>query len=180
MQAVDEKAKHIRLLLLDVDGVLTTGVIYYGNHAANNDEIEFKGFHVHDGLGMKLLQRTGIQLGVISAKNSPVVLRRLNYLKVDHIKLGHEEKLPVYEALKQELQLTDNQIAYIGDDFPDLPILRRAGLAVTVPTAPLDVKQYVDYVTEKKPGKGAVREVCELIMHAQGSYQSVLNSYLSY
>ena len=122
MQAVNEKAKSIRLLILDVDGVLTTGAIYYGNHSANNDALEFKGFHVHDGLGIKLLQKTGVQVGVISAKTSHAVSRRLADLNIDHIHLGHEDKLPIYETLKQKLGLRDEQIAYMGDDLPDLPI----------------------------------------------------------
>lgn len=179
MQAVNEKAKTIRLLILDVDGILTTGVIYYGNHSANDDALEFKGFHVHDGIGIKLLQRAGIQVAIISAKNSPVVSRRLKDLKIEHIYLGYEEKLPAYEAIKKTLGFADNEIAYMGDDLPDLPVLRRVGLALTVPQAVAEVRQHVDYTTEKKSGKGAVREVCELILHAQGLYQSVIQSYLT-
>lgn len=179
MQAVNEKAKSIRLLLLDVDGVLTTGAIYYGNHSANNDALEFKGFHVHDGFGIKLLQSTGVQVGIISAKSSPAVARRLADLKIELVFLGYEEKLPAYEAIKQKLGFSDQEIAYMGDDLPDLPVLQRVGLSMTPPQAVAEVKQRVDYITENKAGKGAVREACELIMKAQGSYQSVIQSYLS-
>lgn len=179
MQVVNEKAKSIRLLILDVDGILTTGAIYYGNHSANDTAIEFKGFHVHDGFGIKLLQSTGVQVGIISAKTSPAVSRRLADLKIEHVYLGYDEKLPAYEAMKQKLGLTDEQVAYMGDDLLDLPLLRRVGLSLTAPQAVHEVIQRVDYTTEKNAGKGAVREVCELIMNAQGSYQSVVQFYLS-
>ena len=179
MQTVNEKAKAIRLLILDVDGILTTGAIYYGNHSVNDAALEFKGFHVHDGFGIKLLQSTGVKVGIISAKTSPAVARRLADLKIEHVYLGYEDKLPAYEALKQTLGLTDAEVAYMGDDLPDLPLLRRVGLALTAPQAVSEVMQRVDYTTEKKAGKGAVREVCELIMNAQGSYQSVVQFYLT-
>ncbi|SRR5579883_874720 len=169
-----EKAKNIRLLILDVDGVLTSGVIYYGPQGH-----ELKGFHIHDGLGIKLLQKTGVTVAVISGKTSSAVEKRIQDLAIKHAYLGQEDKLPAYESLKQQLQLTDQQIAFIGDDLPDLPLLRRVHLAVTVPQAPEVIKQRVDLITKNKGGKGAVREVCELIMNAQGHYQTVIQSYLS-
>jgi len=174
MSAASEKAKSIRLLILDVDGVLTSGHLYYGPQ-----EIEIKSFHVHDGLGIKLLQKTGITVAIISAKNSPAVAKRLQDLHIEHVYLGQENKLPAYLELQQKLQLSDQQIAYMGDDLPDLPILRRVGLAITVPKAPAIIYQHVDLITNKKGGKGAVREACEFIMTAQNSYQSVLQSYLT-
>lgn len=174
MPTVTDKAKAIKLFILDVDGVLTNGVIYYGN-----DGIEIKGFHLHDGLGIKLLQKTGVTVAIISGKNSEPVKRRLKELNIEHAYLGYDDKLPAYDDLKQKLQLTDNQIGYMGDDLPDLPLLRRAGLAVTVPQAPDIIKQHVDIVTQHKAGKGAVREACELILQAQGQLQSVLESYLT-
>lgn len=173
MQLIREKAKTIRLLILDVDGVLTTGVVYYGS-----DGFEMKGFHLHDGLGIKLLQKSGVTVAIISGKNSEPVARRLNDLHVEHVYLGHEDKIPPYEALKQMLKLKDDEIAYMGDDLPDLPLLRRAGLALTVPQAPLIIQQHADYITKNKAGKGAVREACEFIMEAQGQLESVIQSYL--
>ncbi|TAK77516.1 MAG: HAD-IIIA family hydrolase [Gammaproteobacteria bacterium] len=169
-----DKAKDIKLLILDVDGVLTSGVIYYGPR-----DIELKGFHIHDGAGIKLLQKTGVIVAVISGKTSEAVEKRIEDLGIKHAYLGQEEKLSAYESLKQQLQLTDQQIAYMGDDLIDLPLLRRAHLAITVPQAPDIIKQHVDFTTEKKGGKGAVREVCELIMNAQGHYESVIQSYLT-
>jgi 3-deoxy-D-manno-octulosonate 8-phosphate phosphatase (KDO 8-P phosphatase) len=175
MVAVNEKAKAVRLLVLDVDGVLTSGVIYY----SNDDQIQFKGFHVHDGLGIKLLQKAGIHVAVISAKKSQSVSRRLSDLGVEHVYLGYEDKLAPFEELKKKLGLTDKDIAYMGDDLPDLPLLRRVNLAITVPQAPEIIKKHVSFVTANKAGKGAVREVCELILEAQDQYQRVIESYLT-
>ena len=168
-----EKAKTIRLLILDVDGVLTTGIIYY-----QSDGREMKGFHIQDGLGIKLLQKTGVIVAVISGKNSAVVSRRMQDLSIKHVYLGQEDKLPAYEDLKQRLHMQDHEIAYMGDDLPDLPLLRRVGLAITVPQAPPIIKQHADYITKIKSGKGAVREACEFIMEAQDQYKSVIQSYL--
>jgi 3-deoxy-D-manno-octulosonate 8-phosphate phosphatase (KDO 8-P phosphatase) len=173
MQQVREKAKTIRLLILDVDGVLTSGVVYYGSH-----DVEMKGFHLHDGLGIKLLQKTGVTVAIISGKNSEPVARRMKEMNIEHAYLGHDDKIAPYEHLKQTLKLSDDEIAYMGDDLPDLPLLRRAALAITVPQAPDIMKQHADFITKNKAGKGAVREACEFIMQAQGSYESVIQSYL--
>ena len=127
MDKLIEKAKPIRLLILDVDGVLTSGILYYGK-----DDFEMKGFNIHDGFGIKLLQKTGVTVAMISGKNSESVARRLQELNIEHVYLGHKDKLPAYEELKQKLKLGDHEIAYIGDDLPDLPILTRVGLTMTV------------------------------------------------
>jgi 3-deoxy-D-manno-octulosonate 8-phosphate phosphatase (KDO 8-P phosphatase) len=174
MQATIEKAKHIRLLILDVDGVLTDGLLYLAD-----DHFQQKGFHVHDGFGIKLLQQAGIKVAVISAKKTAFVKQRLNDLNIEHIYLGYEDKLPAYEEVKKVLQLDDAQIAYMGDDLPDLPVLRRVGLAIAVPHASSTVKQHVDFVTEKTGGRGAVREICELVLQAQDLYKDVIQSYLT-
>lgn len=173
MQPLIEKASTIRLVILDVDGVLTTGALWYG---AQGEEL--KGFHVHDGLGIKLLQKTGIEVAIITARQSEIVLHRMRDLNVTHIYQGYNDKLPAYEDIKQKLQIADNQIAYIGDDLTDLPLLRRVGLAVTVPNAPKIIQEHVHWVTKAKGGKGAVRELCEFILQAQGSYQPILDTYL--
>lgn len=173
MHAIIEKASLIRLLILDVDGVLTSGTIYYGNQHQ-----EIRGFNVLDGLGIKLLQKSGILVGVISAKQSEAVARRLADLEVAHVYLGQANKLPAYEAIKQELSLTDEQIAYMGDDLPDLPLLKRAGLAITVPNSTPIMQQHVDITTVKPGGEGAVREICDFIMKAQNKYDSMVESYL--
>jgi len=170
---MDEKAKKIRLLILDVDGVLTTGAIYYGSNG-----FEMRGFHIHDGLGLKLLMKANINVAIISSKKSEAVEKRLKELGISHAYLGQENKLPAYEELKSTFKLADAEIAYMGDDLPDLPLLKRAGFAITVKNAPEIIQQHTDYITKIKPGKGAVREVCEFILKAQDKFQSVIQSYL--
>lgn len=174
MDALTEKAKQIKLAIFDVDGILSTGALYYGN----DGEI-FKPFHVHDGVGIKMLQRGGIQVGIISAKASAPLIKRLKDLGIEHTYLGHETKLPAYEELKAKLGLTDQQIAYMGDDLPDLPLLQRVGLAATAANAVEIVKQQVDFTAKNKGGKGAVREFCELLLKAQNKYDAVVESYLA-
>ncbi len=171
---VEAKAEGIKLLILDVDGILTTGALYY-----LNDGTEMRGFHIHDGLGIQLLQKTGVTVAVISGKKSEAVARRLAELNIEHAFLGHDEKIPAYEELKVKLGLTDDQIAYMGDDLPDLPLLRRAGLAISVPNAVEIIQQHADYITKNKGGKGAVREACEFIMKSKNQYQAVIQSYLT-
>lgn len=173
MDAQIAKAKAIRLLILDVDGVLTAGILYYGNDGA-----QMKGFHIHDGLGIKLLQKSGVKVAVISAKKTDLVARRLQELNIEHAYLGYEDKLPAYQDLKEKLALNDHEIAYMGDDLPDLPVLRRVGFAITVPQAPELIQQHIDLITKKQGGKGAVREACEFIMKAQSTFESVVESYL--
>lgn len=170
---VQTKALPIRLFILDVDGTLTSGTIYHANN-----ELEIKSFHIHDGLGIKLLQQAGIHVAIISGRHALSVAKRAQELNIQHVYMGHDNKLPAYEELKQTLGLEDKHIAYIGDDLPDLPLLRRAGLAITVPQAPAYIHQYVDFTTKKQAGEGAVREACELILEAQGKLQSMVESYL--
>jgi 3-deoxy-D-manno-octulosonate 8-phosphate phosphatase (KDO 8-P phosphatase) len=173
MDRLVEKAKPIKLLILDVDGILSTGALYYDKTGET-----FKPFHVHDGLGIKLLQRAGIEVAIISAKKSDALVMRLKDLKLEHTYLGYEDKLPAYNELKSKLGLTDQQIAYMGDDLPDLPLLKRAGFAATAANGTEIVKQHVDFTATHKGGKGAVRELCELLLKAQNMYDSVVESYL--
>jgi 3-deoxy-D-manno-octulosonate 8-phosphate phosphatase (KDO 8-P phosphatase) len=173
LNIIREKAKPIRLVIFDVDGILTTGRIIVGPDAE-----ESKSFHVHDGLGMKLLQKTGVKVGIITARKSAAVAKRMQHLDIMHVYQGYEDKLLAYEHLKLELQLNDEQIAYVGDDLPDLPILRRVGLSITVANAIPLIQQYAYWVTQAKGGKGAAREVCDFIMQAQGTYQTAIKFYL--
>lgn len=174
MLALTDKIRSIRLLILDVDGILTNGLIYY-----TDDGKETRAFHVHDGLGIRLLHQLGIQIAIISAKSSPGVLARMRALRIEHLYLGQENKLAAYNELKARLQLLDEEIAYMGDDLPDLPVLSQVGIAITVPNAPQVIQQQVHYVTKKEGGQGAVREVCEWILTAQKQTQSMLESFLS-
>ncbi|HSW69722.1 MAG TPA: HAD hydrolase family protein [Gammaproteobacteria bacterium] len=168
-----EKASKIRLLISDVDGVLTSGTLFYGPMGS-----EMKDFSVYDGFGMKLLQQSGVHLAIITAKKSEAVAVRMQDLHIEHVYQGQSNKLMAYEDLKQKLNLDDAEIAYIADDLPDLPLLRRVGLPVSVPNAPQIIHEHVVFVTKAYGGKGAVRELCEIIMKAQGTYQSIIESYL--
>jgi len=168
-----EKAKKIRLVIFDVDGVLTNGALIYGQNGS-----EYKEFHVHDGFGLRMLQKSGVQIAIITAKNSEIVAQRAKDLKIQHVYQGQENKIPAFEDLKTKLQLSDEEIAYVGDDLPDLPLIRRVGLGVTVANAPAIMQQYAAWITKAKGGKGAAREVCDLIMEAQGSYQAMVKSYI--
>ncbi len=173
MQAILEKAKPIRLLILDVDGVLTAGDLTYTTEA-----IHYKAFYVQDGLGIKLLQKTGVQVGIITSCKTDIIKRRAQDLGIHHIYQGHEDKRVPYQELKDKLTLRDLQIAYVGDDLPDLPLIRRAGLGMTVANAPLILQQQAAYTSKASGGQGAVREICELLMQAQGTYAEIIESYL--
>ena len=162
----------IRLLLLDVDGVLTDGRIIYDNNG-----IESKAFHVRDGHGLKLLQRAGIKVGIITGRSSQVVSHRAAELGIDIVYQGAKNKLEPYERILQDLSLSDQQVAYIGDDLVDLPILRRVGCSFTVADAVADIKPYVDYITTLPGGRGAVREVCDMLLRQSGLWDSVTDRY---
>lgn len=169
-----EKAKKIRLFVLDVDGVLTDGIIHY-----LNQDLIMRSFHVHDGLGIKLCQFAGIPIAIISAKESPDVFQRLVDLNIQHIYLGCEKKTIAYQDLKEKLQLTDNEIAYMGDDLLDLPVLEQVGFSCTVLQAPDFIREKVDYISKRPGGQGAVRDVCEFILKAKNCFDDVLKSYLA-
>lgn len=168
-----EKAKKIRLAIFDVDGVLTDGRLYIGN-----DNVELKAFHVHDGFGIQLLQKSGVTVAIITAKQSDIVSKRMKQLGIHHVYQGSADKLIAYEDLKLTLNLNDEQIAYMGDDLFDLPVLQRVGLSATPCNATLQMHELVHYVTKKEGGFGAARELCEFIMKAQNTYDSLLNHYL--
>lgn len=167
--SVRKKAANIRLLLLDVDGVLTDGRIIIDDRG-----IETKHFHVRDGQGISLLKRSGIEVGFITGRSSKVVRHRANDLRVSLVFQGVQDKLTIYEQIKEKTRLTDEQIAYVGDDIIDLPVLRCVGLAVMVGNGSADLKPYADYVTLAQGGVGAVREVAELLIKAQHKWANLL------
>ena len=173
MQDIQTKAQGIRLVIFDVDGVLTDGSLFLGD-----DGQEYKAFHSRDGHGMKMLQHTGVTIGIITGRTSEVVRIRMESLGVEHVFQGKLEKLPAYEELRDALGLADDQIAYVGDDVVDLPIMRRVGLAIAVNDAHPLVLQHAHWQTPHAGGRGAGRDVCELIMEAQGSLRPALDSYL--
>ena len=160
------RARQVRLLLLDVDGVLTDGTITYGT-----DGIETKSFHTQDGLGLKLLQESGVAAGIITARTSEAVLRRARELGFAHVVQGAADKLAAFEAILRETGLRPPQTAYMGDDWMDLPLLNRVGLAAAPANAVAEVRQRVHYTTERTGGRGAVREVCDLLLEAQSNLE---------
>ena len=160
------RARQVRLLLLDVDGVLTDGTITYGT-----DGIETKSFHTQDGLGLKLLQESGVAAGIITARTSEAVLRRARELGFAHVVQGAADELAAFEAILRETGLRPPQTAYMGDDWMDLPLLNRVGLAAAPANAVAEVRQRVHYTTERTGGRGAVREVCDLLLEAQSNLE---------
>jgi 3-deoxy-D-manno-octulosonate 8-phosphate phosphatase (KDO 8-P phosphatase) len=170
---VEQRARGIRLLVLDVDGVLTDGRLYYGE-----DEVELKAFHIQDGHGLKMLRESGIEVAIITGRTSQAVERRAQNLGVQYVYQGAADKLAVFEQLLAHLGLSATAAAGMGDDLPDLPILRRCGLALTVPEAPALIRSHAHYVTSLHGGSGAVREVCELLMQAQGTLEGKMQEYL--
>jgi len=157
------RARSIRLLLLDVDGVLTDGRIIY-----DADGRELKVFHIHDGLGINRLRASGCLVGFLSGRASAAVERRAKELDVTIIHQGVDDKLPVYERILADHRLHDHEVAYVGDDLPDLPVLGRVGLAVAVASAQPDVRRAAHWVTVRAGGEGAVREVTDLLLAAKG------------
>jgi 3-deoxy-D-manno-octulosonate 8-phosphate phosphatase (KDO 8-P phosphatase) len=155
-----EKLQQIKLLLLDIDGILTDGRAMWieGTGWTSN-------YSIKDGLGMKLLQEAGIPIGLISGRSAKSMQERAKDLKIQHVHLGIENKLTAFEEIKKKLGCSDKEIAYMGDDLIDLPVLKKVGFAATVPTAAAEVKAIVHYITQEAAGFGAVREVCDLILY---------------
>ncbi len=168
-----EKAKNIKLLILDVDGVLTDGRLFFDN--AGN---EYKSFHARDGHGIKLLRQTGVEIAVISGRKSNTVALRMKNLGITHVYQGHENKIAAFNEVIEKVGVTPEQVAHLGDDLLDLPIMVRVGLAIAVSDANFAVKQHADWCTATPGGLGAVREVCDFIMQAQGCFDDILNAYL--
>jgi 3-deoxy-D-manno-octulosonate 8-phosphate phosphatase (KDO 8-P phosphatase) len=173
-ELVMAKARNIRLLVLDVDGVLTDGSIIY-----TPQREQFQSFHVHDGLGLKLLVLAGIHVAILSSRSSQALAIRAEELGIKLVYQGLPDKIGIYERIKEELGIDDKEIAYIGDDWVDLPLLQKTGLAIVVADATQSMEDYADYVTQQPGGRGAVREVCELILKAQNRRSEFLNHYLN-
>jgi 3-deoxy-D-manno-octulosonate 8-phosphate phosphatase (KDO 8-P phosphatase) len=157
-------AKNIKLLILDCDGVLTDGTIYVTAQGT-----EMIAFNVLDGMGIELLQKSGVIVAVISGRHNEAVQHRLNKLNIEHVFLGMHNKITAFETLMNTLQLQTSQVAYVGDDFLDIPVMEKVALPITVPNATDGVKKIAKMCTQKKGGHGAVREVCDFIYHAQQS-----------
>jgi 3-deoxy-D-manno-octulosonate 8-phosphate phosphatase (KDO 8-P phosphatase) len=167
-----ERARSVKLLLLDVDGVLTDGSIIY-----SPDGQESKTFSTRDGLGLRLVQKAGLLVGLITARSSEVVQRRAENLGISLVFQGAGRKLEIFRRILAEQGIAPEQTAYVGDDWLDLPVLLRAGLAVAVADAAPEVLEVAHYVTDLPGGHGAVREVCDLILEAQGKREALLAEY---
>ena len=173
MLEITEKAKRLKLLILDVDGVLTDGKLFF-DYQGN----EYKSFHARDGHGIKLLRQSGVEVAVISGRKSPSVALRMKNLGIEHVYQGHENKLAAFNEILDKLSITADQVAHVGDDLLDLPLMIRVGLSIAVADANFAVTQRAHWCTSLPGGQGAVREVCDFIMQAQGTFDEILNTYL--
>ncbi len=167
-----ERALKIELLLSDVDGVLTDGGIVFDNQG-----IEIKRFHIRDGLGIRLWQRAGHRFGLLTARTSHVVQVRAAELGIDLVRQGFEDKLPVVIEMMREMRLAPQQVCYIGDDLPDLPVMRHVGLGVAVADAAAELRQAAHHTTATCGGAGAVRELIETLLKAQGRWDDLIAKY---
>ena len=172
MENLLKKLKNIELFLTDVDGVLTDGRIILDN---NGNEMKF--FNVKDGHGIKMLQRYGIKVGIVTGRESEVVVHRAKELGINMIFQKIRVKLDIVEKILNENNLNFSQIAYCGDDIVDIPVLKRAGVSFTVNDAVNECKKVVDYITQKNGGEGAVREITDLILKAKGFWEDVKDRY---
>jgi len=169
---VTRAAENISMLLLDVDGVLTDGRLYYSESGE-----ELKVFHTLDGHGLKLLRATGIKTGVISGRNSAALQHRARELGMDIVVLGREDKLNALNEILASEGCAASQLAYAGDDLPDLPVIRRVGLGIAVANAHHEIRRQAMIVTDAKGGQGAVREICDFLLQARGAYEEALSRY---
>lgn len=171
-KSVKERAGKIRLLLLDVDGVLTSGQVLYDGAGR-----EYKSFHIQDGHGIKLLQRAGLEVGILSGRRSAAVSVRARELGIRIVVQRALDKGAALQGLLRKTQIPPEEVCYVGDDLVDLPVFSRVGFAVAVPNGVPEVCRQAHYVTSRSGGQGAVREVCELLLKAQGKWQGVTQKY---
>ena len=171
-QEAKEKARKIRLVLLDVDGVMTDGTLLFTGAGT-----EMKAFHAQDGVGIRVAQRMGLDIGVITGRRSAAVEQRCAELDITELHQGNWRKLGIFEEILERRQIPAEHVAFVGDDLVDLPILRRVGFSATVPDAREEILEVVDVVCDRPGGRGAVREVLEAILKAQGRWDEVLALY---
>jgi 3-deoxy-D-manno-octulosonate 8-phosphate phosphatase (KDO 8-P phosphatase) len=168
-----ERAKKVQMLVLDVDGILTDGRLYFDNQGN-----EMKAFATRDGYGMKALQHFGIRIGIITGRESQIVAQRAAQLEVDYVYQGRNDKLNAFNDLLEKSGVSEEAVCYAGDDWIDIPVLDRVGLAVTVPDADPVVRSRAHWITKRTGGMGAVREICDLILTAKGLDQQLLEEIL--
>lgn len=173
MQDILEKASRIKLVIFDVDGVLTDGSLFL-----SDDGQEYKAFHSQDGFGMRLLQEAGIEIGIITGRESTLVKLRMEELGITQVMQGRREKGPALDELMEKTGLSLDEIAYVGDDVVDLPIMSRVGLSIAVQDARPIVKKHAHWITQTPGGRGAGRDVCELLLEAHGKWDDIIQRYL--
>lgn len=169
----EERCKKIELILSDVDGVLTDGGVLFDNQG-----IEIKKFHIRDGLGIRLWQKAGFKFGILTSRNSHIVKVRAAELGIEIVRQGFEQKLPAALEVFNDLGLSPDQVCYIGDDLTDVPVLRRVGLSVAVADAVEEVRSVADHVTDLPGGRGAVREIVEMLLKAKERWEDLIRSYV--
>lgn len=173
MKDVLVQAKKIRLVIFDIDGVLTDGKLFFDDEGR-----EYKSFHARDGLGIKLLQQSGVAVGVISGRSSRSVELRMKSLGISYVYQGQEDKVEAFETMLAELELKPDQVVHVGDDLIDLSVMNRVGLPIAVADANPAVRQCAHWCTTLNGGCGAAREVCDMIMDAQGTLAAAVEAYL--
>jgi len=171
---LDQRCQPVQLILSDVDGVLTDGGI-----AFDNQGIEIKRFHVRDGMGIRLWQKAGYRFGLITLRSSHIVKLRAAELGIEILRQGIDDKLTAMRSILRDYRFTPEQVCYIGDDLPDLPVVRAAGLGVAVADACAELRQASHFVTTASGGAGAVRETIELILRAQNRWEDLIQGYRS-
>jgi len=169
---VRARAARVKLLILDVDGVLTDGRIIMDHEGR-----EIKAFHVRDGHGLRLLREAGIEVAVLTGRSSPVVQKRADDLGITWVRQGISDKVGAYQEIAREVGITDDEACFVGDDLVDIPLLKRVGIPIVVGDGAPEAKRFARYVTQSSGGKGAVREVCDLLLQAQGKWDAVLRRY---
>jgi 3-deoxy-D-manno-octulosonate 8-phosphate phosphatase (KDO 8-P phosphatase) len=172
LKEVVMRAAKIRMVVFDVDGVLTDGSLFVGDGGE-----EYKAFYARDGLGMKMLQFSGVEIGVITGRTSQVVLHRMESMQIDHVFQGKTEKLPAFEQLCADANIPAEEVAFVGDDLIDLPVILKAGLGIAVADAHPVVLHHAHWHTANPGGRGAARDVCELVMQAQDTWDAQLRKY---
>ncbi len=175
LEQIRQKAQAIKLLLLDVDGVLSDGKLYF-----SAEGYEMKAFNTLDGHGIKMLRRSGVEVGIITGRNSPIVAKRAGDLGIKLLIQGREDKFKALQELLEQFPCELENIAFMGDDYPDLLVMCRVGLALTVKNAHCEVVQQSHWQSTFNGGEGAVRDACDLIMKAQGTYQAALDNYIKH
>ena len=172
--ALKRRAAQIKIILMDVDGTMTDGIVTLLSHP-DGSALEIKTFDAHDGQGLTLAHTAGLRTGCITGRESPALLRRAREMKMDFVYMKIALKMPAYEEILQKAGVPDSAVAFIGDDLPDIPLMRRVGLAVAVGDAVPEVKKVAHYTTKALAGRGAVREAIELILKSKGIFEELID-----